>query len=86
MPEAIVVLKFGSSVLRSQADLPNVVHEIYRWYRGGANVVAVVSAVGDATEQLIRQSQELTAAPDPWSSAELLATGERASAALLGNV
>ena len=44
MPEKIVVLKFGSSVLRSHADLPSVVHEIYRWYRGGAHVIAVVSA------------------------------------------
>lgn len=51
MPERIVVLKFGSSVLRSHADLPSVVHEIYRWYRDGAIVIAVVSAIGGATEQ-----------------------------------
>ena len=42
MPERIVVLKF-SSVLRSHADLPSVVHG-YRWYRDGASVIAVVSA------------------------------------------
>ena len=82
--ERIVVLKFGSSVLRSCADLPNVVHEIYRWYRDGAQVIAVVSAIGDATEQLIRQSRELCSVPEPWATAELLATGERTSAALLG--
>lgn len=29
----IIILKFGSSVLRTVADLPNVAHEIYRWYR-----------------------------------------------------
>jgi homoserine dehydrogenase len=84
MPERIVVLKFGSSVLCSHADLPSVVHEIYRWYRDGARVIAVVSAIGDATEQLIRQSRELFATPEPWATAELLATGERTSAALLG--
>jgi homoserine dehydrogenase len=84
VPERIVVLKFGSSVLRFQADLPSVVHEIYRWYRGGARIIAVVSAIGDATEQLIRQSRELCAMPEPWATAELLATGERTSAALLG--
>jgi homoserine dehydrogenase len=84
VPERIVVLKFGSSVLRTRADLPGVVHEIYRWYRDGARVIAVVSAIGDTTEQLIRQSRELAATPEPWATAELLATGERTSAALLG--
>jgi homoserine dehydrogenase len=82
--ERIVVLKFGSSVLRSHADLPNVVHEIYRWYREGASVIAVVSAIGGATEQLIEQSRQLYPTPEPWATAELLATGERTSAALLG--
>jgi homoserine dehydrogenase len=84
VPERIVVLKFGSSVLRSHADLPSVVHEIYRWYRDGASVIAVVSAIGGATEQLIQQSRELFPTPEPWATAELLATGERTSAALLG--
>jgi homoserine dehydrogenase len=84
VPGRIVVLKFGSSVLKCRADLPAAVHEIYRWYRAGARVIAVISAVGDATEQLIRQSRELSATPEPWATAELLATGERTSAALLG--
>jgi len=84
VPERIVVLKFGSSVLRSHADLPSVVHEIYRWYRDGTRVIAVVSAIGDATERLIRQSRELCATLEPWATAELLATGERTAAALLG--
>jgi hypothetical protein len=69
MHEKIIVLKFGSSVLRSHADLPSIVHEIYRWYRDGARVIAVVSAIGDATEQLIRQSRELCAHPEPWATA-----------------
>src|SRR5258708_16656830 len=80
----VIVLKFGSSVLRNLDDLPNVVHEIYRWYRDGLSVIAVVSAIGKTTEALIRESRRLTEAPDPFSTAELLATGERTSAALLG--
>ena len=44
--KGIVVLKFGSSVLRSANDLPTAVHEIYRWRREGFQVVAVVSAFG----------------------------------------
>jgi homoserine dehydrogenase len=84
MQEDIIVLKLGSSVLETQEDLPDAVHEIYRWYRSGYRVVAVVSAIGDTTDHLIAQAGELAHAPDPWSCAELLATGERASAALLG--
>ena len=41
----IVVLKFGSSVLRSAADLPAAVDEIYRHVRAGRRVVAVVSVI-----------------------------------------
>ena len=80
----VIVLKFGSSVLRTPEDLPNVVHEIYRWYRQGYRVVAVVSAIGDTTEQLIRASRLFTELPEPFAMAELLSTGERTSAALLG--
>jgi homoserine dehydrogenase len=84
MHEDIIVLKLGSSVLETQEDLPDAVHEIYRWYRAAYRVVAVVSAIGDTTDHLIAQAGDLAHAPDPWSCAELLATGERASAALLG--
>lgn len=80
----IIVLKFGSSVLRSAEDLPNVVHEVYRWFREGHGVIAVVSAIGKTTEALICEAQRLTESPEPFATAELLATGERTSAALLG--
>jgi aspartokinase len=83
-PKEVVVLKFGSSVLGSRADLLNAVHEIYRWYRDGSGVIVVVSAIGKATETLLEQSRELSESPEPWATAELLATGERTSAALLG--
>lgn len=81
--EKIIVLKFGSSVLRTEADLPNAVHEIYRWVRTGYRVVAVVSAIGDTTDQLLKQARALSPSPESFATAELLATGERASAALL---
>jgi homoserine dehydrogenase len=84
--EDIIVLKFGSSVLRTAHDLPNVVHEIYRWYRDGHRVIAVVSAFANATERLIQESYALSVSPEPFAMAELLATGERTTAALLGIV
>lgn len=84
MQDKIVVLKFGSSVLRDHADLRNVVHEIYRWYREGYRVISVVSAIGDTTNELLGLGRELSADPEPYALSELLATGERQAAALLG--
>ena len=73
------VLKFGSSVLRTVEDLPLAVHRIYRELRQGRKVVAVVSALGDTTDRLVGQARAL----DLEASAELLATGEQRSVALL---
>jgi len=53
---ALVVLKFGSSVLRSEADLPRVADEIKRHVDAGSRIVAVVSAIGKSTEVLIRRA------------------------------
>ena len=80
----IIVLKFGSSVLRKESDLPTAVHEIYRWWRQGNQVVAVVSAFGDTTDQLTKRANEACDDPDDALVAALLATGEAASSALLG--
>jgi homoserine dehydrogenase len=80
----ITVLKFGSSVLRSDDDLPAAVQEIDRWRRNGDQVVAVVSAFGDTTDELTRRANEACDEPDDNLIAALLATGEAASSALLG--
>src|SRR5712691_5980149 len=79
----IVVLKFGSSVLRSERDLPSAVHEIYRWWREGAQVIAVVSAFGDTTDQLMRRAESICGKPDKSVLPTLLATGEATASALL---
>lgn len=84
MESQITVLKFGSSVLRSEADLPRVVHEIYRHWRSGSSVLVVVSALGATTDELVRRAENLCGSPHPSSLAALLATGEATSAALLG--
>jgi homoserine dehydrogenase len=82
--DPIAVLKFGSSVLASAKDLPDAVHEIYRYRRSGRRVVAVVSALGRTTDDLLAAAHGLAASPDPAALAALLATGEAAAAALLG--
>jgi homoserine dehydrogenase len=80
----IIVLKFGSSVLRSESDLPVAVHEIYRWWREGFQVVAVVSAFGNTTDELTQRAYEVCDQPNDELVAALLATCEAASSALLG--
>ena len=75
----IVVLKFGSSVLQSETDLPTAVHEIYSWWREGHQVVAVVSAFGNTTDELAQRAQSVCDQPGDELVAALLATGEAAS-------
>jgi homoserine dehydrogenase len=80
---AVVVLKFGSSVLGSEKDLPRAVHEIYRWWRQGTKVIAVVSALGNTTDELMGRAERICFQPEKLALATLLATGEAASSALL---
>ncbi len=87
MSKQVIVLKFGSSVLRTAADLPQAVHEIFRYSREGFGVVAVVSAFEGVTDRLLAQAKALGADPahDVGVSglAALVASGERESAAAL---
>jgi homoserine dehydrogenase len=80
----IVVLKFGSSVLRCESDLSTAVHEIYRWWREGFQVVAVVSAFGNTTDDLTQHAHSICDQPNDELLAVLLAIGEATSSALLG--
>ncbi len=84
LEQPLSVLKFGSSVLRSEDDLPVAALEIYRELRKGHRVVAVVSAFAGATDRLLQRAQTIFGAPQPTSLARLLATGETVSATSLG--
>ena len=79
----LIVLKFGSSVLRSAADLPAVADEIYRHLRDGKRVLAVVSAFEGCTDALLRLARSQFGDDAPAATACLAATGELQSAALL---
>jgi len=83
--ESLIVLELGGSLLAGEEDLPLAVHEIYRWYRAGHRVVAVVSALGGTTDRLLDQAQRASAGAEvsPAGIAALVATGEAAAAALL---
>ena len=87
MNKPLIVLKFGSSVLRTAADLPRAVHEIFRYSREGFGVVAVVSAFEGVTDRLLAQAKGLGADPSQGVGvcglATLVASGERETAASL---
>ena len=79
----IDVLKFGSSVLRTPDDLPVAVDEIYRRWRSGSKVLAVVSAFEGITDQLINEAESLFATSESGATAAYVAQGEQRTAALL---
>lgn len=80
---AIVVLKFGSSVLSDRARAPEVVSEIYRAVRAGRRVVAVTSAFAGVTDRLLGEAAALGCAHDNVNAPAYVALGEETSAALL---
>ncbi|MDM7923674.1 MAG: homoserine dehydrogenase [Pyrinomonadaceae bacterium] len=84
MSKQITILKFGGSVLESERDLPRAVHEIYRHWRQGSQVLVVVSAFGGTTDRLLAAAESFSAEPNCAATASLLLTGEATSASLLG--
>ncbi|HQZ82103.1 MAG TPA: homoserine dehydrogenase [Pyrinomonadaceae bacterium] len=80
-----IVLKFGGSVLRDEADLPLAVHEIYRHWRQGYRVLAVVSAFEGTTDELLARAEKYGPDGNDHAVATLLATGEAVTAALLSS-
>jgi homoserine dehydrogenase len=78
----VVVLKFGSSILRSQADAPAVASEIYGHVRAGRKVVAVVSAFGGQTDRLLSDARLLGLDHENDLLPGYVALGEEQAAAL----
>ena len=70
-------------MLRNDPDFPRIVHEIYRWVRAGHRVIAVASAMHNATDELLTRAQLFGAGAGDHAVAALLATGEATSTALL---
>lgn len=81
--EPLLVLKFGSSVLRAPADLPRVAGEIYRQRRRGFAVVAVVSALDGETDRLFDEAAVASGGTACAGVADLVSLGEARTAALL---
>jgi aspartate kinase len=80
---ALYVQKYGGSSVADAKCMMNVAERILRARRAGHGVVAVVSAMGDATDDLIELARQVNPDPDPREMDVLLATGEQVSIAIL---
>ena len=84
MPAApLVVQKFGGSSLADADRIRRVARRIARERAAGSDLVVVVSAMGDTTDELLGLAAAITDAPDERELDMLLATGEHQSATLL---
>ncbi|HUQ78739.1 MAG TPA: aspartate kinase [Patescibacteria group bacterium] len=84
MPVApLVVQKFGGSSLADADRIRRVARRIARERAAGSDLVVVVSAMGDTTDELLGLAAAITDAPDERELDMLLATGEHQSATLL---
>jgi homoserine dehydrogenase len=83
--EKRVVLKFGGSVIHSQADFVSITKEIRRYVEDGFDVVAVVSAYYGITETLIDKATALGLSPSSAAYAAFVSSGEFESGTDLTN-
>lgn len=80
---ALVVTKFGGTSVGSTERIRHVADRLIERKRQGDDVVAVVSAMGHVTDELIELASQITNEPPERELDMLLATGEQVSIALL---
>ena len=83
MPAPLVVQKFGGSSVAGADRIKRVARRIARERAAGNDLVVVVSAMGDTTDELLGLAAAITDEPDPRELDVLLATGEHQSATLV---
>ena len=79
----IVVQKYGGTSVRDADRIRAVADRIVRYREHGNDVVAVVSAMGHTTDELLALAEQVTRAPEPRELDMLLTAGERIAMALL---
>src|ERR1700749_1464035 len=77
-----VVMKFGGTSVADAERIKRAARRIVEKREAGHRVVAVLSARGKTTDELIVMADEVSDAPDPREMDMLLSTGERISCAL----
>ncbi len=80
---ALVVQKYGGSSVSSAERIRRVAERIVETKRAGNDVVVVVSAMGDTTDELLDLANQVCPAPPAREMDMLLTSGERISNALV---
>ncbi|MFN8630738.1 MAG: aspartate kinase [Chloroflexota bacterium] len=83
MSAPLVVMKFGGSSVAGAERIKRVARRIARERAAGSNLVVVVSAMGDTTDELLALAAAITDDPDTRELDVLLATGEQQSSTLV---
>jgi aspartate kinase len=78
----IVVMKFGGTSVAGPEQIKRAAGRIVAAREAGSRVVAVLSARGKTTDELVAQAFEISERPDSREMDMLLSTGERISCAL----
>ena len=78
----MIVQKFGGTSVANAERLRNVAEIIAETYRQGHQVVAVLSAQGDTTDELIEKAMEINSKASRREMDMLLSTGEQISCSL----
>lgn len=79
---ALIVQKFGGSSVADAQKIQNVCNVITRTYDAGNDVVVVLSAQGDTTDDLIEKAKEINPNASKREMDMLLSTGEQISISL----
>ncbi len=80
---SLIVQKYGGSSVADAESIKRVAKRIVETKKAGNDVVVVVSAMGDTTDELLDLAREVTPLPAPRELDMLLTAGERISMALL---
>ncbi|ONI42906.1 aspartate kinase [Candidatus Epulonipiscium fishelsonii] len=79
----LIVQKYGGSSVANTERIFNVANRITEYYKQGHDVVVVLSAQGDTTDNLIEKVKEISKSPSKREMDMILSTGEQQSVALM---
>ena len=79
-----IVQKYGGTSVGSVERIQTVADRVVRAREEGNDVVVVVSAMGDTTDELLEMAHRIAPTPEPRELDMLLTSGERIAMSLLG--
>src|SRR5216684_9256659 len=79
----IIVQKYGGACLETPAKIRAVASSLADLHRRGHRVVAIVSAMGKTTDELVKMAYQVSPHPNRRELDMLLTTGERISMSLM---